>query len=70
MAEGLPLALRGDEVIQPEFAVDLLQSKVDGVVVKLGLRYAVGRDRSRQPRKLSFGLAPAAAFLTWSIGIS
>ena len=28
-----PLTLRGDEVVQPEFAIDLLQPKMDGVVV-------------------------------------
>ena len=44
MAKGLPLTFRGDEVVQSEFTIDLLQPEVDGVVVKLGLRYTVGRD--------------------------
>ena len=46
MAKGSPLTFRGDEVVQSEFTIDLLQPEVDGIVVKLGLRYAVGRDRS------------------------
>ena len=70
VAEGSPFTLRGDEVVQPEFAVDLLQSKVNGIVVKLGLGYSVGGDRSGQPRKLSFGLAPAATSFTRGIGVS
>ena len=70
VAEGSPLTLWGDEVVQPEFAINLLQPKVDGVVVKLGLRYTVGGDRSGQPRKLGLGLAPTAASLTRGIGIS
>ena len=70
VAECSPLTLWGDEVVQPEFAVDLLQPKMNGVVVKLGLGYAVGGDRSGQPRKLGFGLTPAAASLARGIGIS
>ena len=50
MADGSPLAFWGDEVVQSEFTIDLLQPKVDGIVVKLGLGYAVGRDCSRKPR--------------------
>ena len=70
VAEGSPLTLGGDEVVQPEFAIDLLQPKVDGVVVKLGLRHAVGGDRSGQSRKLGLGLAPTTATFTRGIGIS
>jgi hypothetical protein len=65
--EGSPLTLRGDEVVQPEFTIDLLQPKVDGVVVKLGLRHAVGGDRGGKPRELSLGLAPTTASLTRGI---
>lgn len=46
MAGDSPLALWGDEVVQPEFSVDFLQPKMDGIVVELGLRYAIGGDRS------------------------
>ena len=70
MSKGSPLALWGDEVVQSEFAIDLLQPEVDGVVVELGLRYTVGGDRSGEPRKLGLGLTPTATSLTRGIGIS
>ena len=44
MADGSPLTLWGDEVVQPKFSVNLLQPKMDSVIVELGLRYAVGGD--------------------------
>ena len=70
VAEGSPFTLRGDKVVQSEFAVDLLQPEVDGVVVKLGLRHTVRGDCSGQARKLSLGLTPTTASLTRGIGIS
>lgn len=40
----VPFSLRRDKVIQPQLTIDLFQAKVDGIVVKLGLRYAGGGD--------------------------
>ena len=46
VADSPPLALGRNEVVQPKFPVDLFQPKMDGIIVELGLRYAVGGDRS------------------------
>ena len=68
--DGSPLTLRGDEVIQPKFSIDLLQPQMDSIIVELCLGYAIGGDRSRQPRELSLGLTPTTTSLTRGIRIN
>lgn len=70
MADGSPLTLRGDEIVQPKLSIDLLQPKVNGVVVELGLRYAIGRDRGGQSWQLSLGFAPTTTSLTRGVWVN
>lgn len=43
---------------------------MNGIIVKLSLRDASGRNRCRQTRNFSLDFAPAAAPLAGTIGIS
>jgi len=55
----IPLSFRRNEVIQSQFAIDFFQAQMNGVVVKLRLRYTSGRNGGRQAGYFSFCLTPA-----------
>lgn len=59
----VPFALWGDEVVKPQLAVDLLETEVDGVVVKLSLRYTAGGDGGGKTWNIDLGIAPTTPTL-------
>jgi hypothetical protein len=65
-----PLSLRGNIVIQAQFAIDLFQSELDRIVIQLRLRDACSRDRRGQSGNFGLGIAPAAPPFSGGIRIS
>lgn len=65
----LPFSLGRYEVVQPELAVDLFQSEMNGIIVKVSLRDTVGRNGCREPGDFSLGVSPTAATLSWGVRI-
>jgi hypothetical protein len=66
----IPLALRRNVVIQPELAVDLLETVMNGVVVELGLGDTLGVNGRGETWDFTLGsVAPAATLFARSIRI-
>ena len=57
-------------MIEAQLAVDLFETEVNGVVVKLSLRDTSGRNSSRQARNFTLGIAPTATSLARSVWVS
>lgn len=66
----LPLAFRGNEIIETKLAVDLFQPEVNGIVVEVSLRDTICVDGGGKTGNFGLGVSPTTTSLPRSIRVS